>query len=359
MKTKNILLLALSAMAVFYAINLLTESNNSTYDNPFVVADTANVTRIFMVDKQNNSIDLKRVNGTWVLNDGEKPIKENVDILLKTLLKIEILNPVSKSAYNHKIKQLATNSVKVEVYQNTYRINLGGLKLFPYVDKTHVFYVGSPTANNQGTLMKSEDEDALFITHIPGFRGYLTERFSARHADWISHEIFAYNIMDIRKVRVEFPRKPNESYEIINEGSKSFKLIQLANNQEVAVYDTIRVLEELAAFNIVNYEALLDNMSEQQIDSLKNIFPVRIVSVETKLGNRKKLSMYYRPNFDKREDMNGKLFDHDMDRLYAIIEGMKHPVSVQFFVVDNISRPLSYLVHQENPLANLGNENSN
>lgn len=353
MKTKNILILALSLMAILYAINLLTETNNSTYDNPFVVADTANVTRIFMVDKQNSSIDLKRSNNTWVLNGTEKPIQENVDIILKTLLKIEILNPVSKSAYNQKVKQLATNSVKVEVYQNKHYINFWGLKLFPYVAKTHVFYVGSPTANNQGTLMKSEDDDALYITHIPGFRGYLTERFSARHADWVSHEIFSYNIRDIKRVRVEFPRKTYESYEITNIGSKSFKLTQIVNNQEVADFDTIRILEELAAFNLINYESLLDNMTDRQIDSLKSIFPVRIVTVETKLGNTKKLSMYYRPNFDNREGMNGEVFDHDMDRMYAIIEGMKHPVSVQFFVIDNISRPLSYFVHRENPLTNL------
>jgi hypothetical protein len=54
--------------------------------------------------------------------------------------------------------------------------------------------------------------------------------------------------------------------------------------------------------------------------------------------------MYYRPNTDKREDLNGKLFDHDMDRMYAFIDNQKYPVSVQFFVVDNISRPLSYFL---------------
>ena len=350
MKTKNILILALSIMAILYAINLVTENSNSTIENNFVIADTSTVERIFMVDKQNNTIDLERKNGIWTLNGNEKPIQENIDIILKTLLRIEVLNPVSKSAYNHSIKQLATNSVKVEVYQKVYRIDFGGIKLFQHLSKTRVFYVGGPTANNRGTLMKNDNEDVLYITHIPGFRGYLTERFTARRADWLSHQIFSYTIVNIKSVTIEYPRKSQESYEIINEGNRSFRLNQLLTNQNVAKYDTLRVLEQLAAFTNVNYESLLDNMTDQQIDSLHNVFPVRIVTLIDKLGNTRKLSMYYRPNFGKREDMNGNLFDHDMNRMYAFIDNDKYPVSVQYFVVDNISRPLSYIIHRESSM---------
>ena len=351
MKTKTILIIALAAMAVLYAINLITESSNTTYENNFAVADTSSVVQIFMVDKKNNQIDLKKQNGRWVLNDNDHPIQENVDIILKTLYKMEIQSPASKASFNFKVKQLATNSTKVEVYQNQYHVNIWGIKLFPFVDKTRVFYVGGPTANNQGTLMKSEDEDEIYIVYIPGFRGYLTERFSAKYADWISHEIFAYNIMDMKKVSIEFPRQSHNSYEIINQGDRSFKLIQLQSNQEVAAFDTLRVLEELAAFSRINYESLLDNMTDQQIDSLRKVFPVRIVTVETKLGTKRTLKMYYRPNFDNREGIDGKVFDHDMNRLYAFIDDQKHPVTVQYFVIDNISRPLSYILQTQKTVA--------
>jgi len=357
MKSKNIIILALSIMAILYAINLLTERNNSTFDNPFVVDDTASVQRIFMVDKKNNSVDLKRDGNRWVLNGTEKPIEDNVHIILKTLLSIEIKNPIAKSAYNNGITQLATNSVKVEVYQSKYRINFAGIKLFNHIEKTHVFYVGGPTADNMGTMMKAEGEDNIYITYIPGFRGYLTERFKAKRADWLSHEVFSYNIMDMKKVSVEFPRKAFESYEIINNGDRSFKLVQLINNQEVTNFDTLRVLEELAAFTLINYEQLLDNMTEETLDSIQQTLPVRIVTVETKLGTKRKLRMYYRPNFDNKEDMNGKLFEHDVDRLYGFIDNNKEPVTVQYFVIDNISRPLSFLVKAEKTLP-LNQENT-
>jgi hypothetical protein len=334
-------------MAIIYAINLLTEQNNSTIENHFVIYDTATVQRIFLADKQNNTIDLQRKNGVWTLNGTEKPIIDNINIILKTLHSIEVLNPVAKSAYNNGITQLASNSVKVEIYQTKYRIDFAGIKLFKHIAKTKVFYVGGPTANNMGTLMKSDDDDELYITHIPGFRGYLTERFKAKTSEWLSHEVFSYTIMDIQKLRVEFPQKPQESYEIINEGGRTFKLIQLMNSHEVTPFDTLRVLEELASFSKVNYEMLYDNISETRIDSIKQVLPARIVTVTTKLGKKKALSMYYRPNFDKREDMNGKLFEHDMDRMYAFIDDKRDAVSVQFFVIDNISRPLSFLVNSK------------
>ena len=346
MKSKTILILALSIMAVIYAVNLITMDRNGTVDNYFSIPDTASIQRIFMVDKENASVDLKRVNGRWVMNDKDEPIKENVDIILKTLLKIEVKNPVSKAAFNNEVKRMAANSVKVEVYQKVYRIDLLGLKLFPHIKKTKVFYVGGPTQNYQGTYMKPEDEDEIYITYIPGFKGYLTERFTARRADWLSHKIYSYSIMDMQKVKVEFPRNFQESYEIINKGDRTFKLIRLQDNSEVTDFDTVRVLEELAAFSNINYEVLLDNFGEDRLDSLKKVLPVRIVTVTDKIGQEHRMRMYYRPNTGELLDMNGKLFEHDMDRMYALVDGFEHPVSVQFFVVDNISRPLSYLINQ-------------
>ncbi len=346
MKTKNILILALAIMAILYAINLLTEKNNGSFENSFNIIDTASVERIFLVDKQNKQIDLQRKSGQWILNENELPIQENVQIILKTLLKIEIKRPVSKAAYNGALKTLAGKSVKVEIYQRVNRIDFWGIKLFPHLKKTRVFYVGGATRNYQGTFMKAEDDDEVYITYIPGFKGYLTERFTARRADWLSHKIFSYAIMDMAKVRVEFPRETNESYEIVNKGDRNFKLIQLQGNTEIPVYDTIHVLEELAAFTRINFEVLLDNMTDQKIDSIKSSYPVRIVTVTDKIGKEHKLTMYYRPNTEKKEDMNGKPFEHDMDRMYAITENQKYLVSVQFFVVDNISRPLSYFIKE-------------
>lgn len=348
MKTKNILILALSIMAILYAVSLLTQQKNSTIENPFNVLDTSTVERIFMVDKQNNQVDLQRKSGQWVLNSNELPIVENIDILLKTLLKIEIKNPVAKAAYDVDLKRLATKSVKVEVYQSKFRIDFWGIQLFPYSDKTRTFYVGGATQNYQGTYMKSEDNDEIYITNIPGFRGYLTERFTARRADWVSHKIYAYTIMDMHKVRVEFPRKAHESYEVTNRGDRSFTIKELQTNTTVTQYDTLRLLQELSAFTSINYEALLDEVSPERVDSIKSTLPVRIVTVTNKLGQEHKLSMYYRPNTGTILDMNGELFDHDVDRMYGFINNQSYPVSVQFFVVDNISRPLSYIVNNQN-----------
>jgi hypothetical protein len=348
MKTKTIIILALSLMAVIYAVNLVTMQSNSSIENYFSVIDTASIERIFMVDKENQQLDLQRKNGRWVMNGKETPIQENVQILLKTLLKIEVKRPVAKAAYDNELKRMAAKSVKVEVYQRVYRIDLFGLRLFPHVKRTKVFYVGGATQDFQGTFMKPEDEDDIYITYIPGFKGYLSERFTARRADWLSHKIFNYTIMDMAKVRVEFPRDIQESYEIVNQGNRTFKLIKLPQKVEVTAFDTVRVLEELAAFSNINYELLLDSWTDERIDSLKKILPVRMVSVTDKLGKKHRLTMYYRPNIDERMDIDGKLFDHDMDRMYAFIDDEHYPVSVQYFVIDNISRPLSYLINNTN-----------
>jgi len=263
-------------------------------------------------------------------------------------MKIQIKYPVSKASYNTSVKRLATNSVKVEIYLKKPLIDILGLKLFVKERLDKVYYVGGPTTDNKGTLMKSGDDDKIYVTNIPGFNGYLTERYSTKIADWQDHTVFSLIISDIKSVSVDFPQNPSESYSIINNGNRTFTIkLPQANNKEVEKYDTLRVLQMLSAFSSINYEALLDNMKPSTVDSLRNSIPFKTITVLTTSGNEMKLKMYHRPNFDGLLDVDGKPFPYDMDRMYGIIDDEPNPVTLQFFTVDNITRPLSYLINNQ------------
>jgi len=347
MRNKTKISIAISFGIIILAIVTLLNQKNSTINNDFLLSDTSRVVKIFMVNKQNESITLSKKGKDWLINEKEKAITENVNIILKTLMYIEIRQPVSRNSYNTMIKQLATNSVKVEIYEDSYIIDFGGIQLFPKVKKTKVFYVGSPTRNYKGTIMMMEGSDDIYVTYLPGFNGYLTERFSANYADWINHNIFKIPIRSILKVRVEFGDKPMQSYEIQNVGNRKFDVISLHTNMPLQSYDTTRVLEELASFRSINFEALLDGMPKRTLDSLVNSTPLRTVTLTTIDQQQVRIRMYHRPNFNDKVDFNGKHFPYDMDRMYALIDNIKHPVTVQFFVVDNITRTLDYLVGKE------------
>jgi len=349
MKRKNFILIAIVLIVGSFSLWLIQSNTNSTLSNDFVVSDTSTITKIFIADKNNNSITLSRTtNSGWRMKNGKRPIVGNVELLLRTFMNIQIKNPISKTAYNNAVKRLATNSVKVEIYSKKPLINLLGLKLFTKERLDKVYYVGGPTADNKGTLMKSGKDDEIYVTYIPGFNGYLTERYSPKVADWQNHTIFSLVIGDIKSVSVDFPQNPKGSYQIINNGNRTFTIkIPQKNYQEVESYDTLRVLQMLSSFNSINYETLLDDLKPSTVDSLTHAIPFKITTVETQSGEVLKLRMFQRPNLDGIADVDGKPFPYDMDRMYGIINEDTIPVTVQFFVVDNITRHLSYLINNQ------------
>lgn len=345
-------------LVLIFAVYSVTNFKDATFENEFVLYDTATVTRIFMVDKQNNSVELNKKGADWYLPENQKAINENVVEILKTLMQIEIKYEIPKSARKSTIKRLAGNNTKVEIYQNEPLFTVFGIDFFTKQRLTKVFFVGGPTMDSKGTLMKMDKSDKIYITFIPGFNGYLSERFSAKIADWKSHEIFNYTISQIGKVKVEFPETPSESYLIENINNTSFRLSSLMDNMPVNNYDTIRLLELLVSFNKVNYEAYLDNLPAERIDSLLKTSPFKIVTVTNKMGESKVLRLYRRFNIDAILDMNGEYFPYDVDRMYGFVSGIKAPVSVQYFVADNFTRTLGFLKGEEVKNLNLSTEKS-
>jgi len=102
----------------------------------------------------------KEAPGKWALNDSLSARQESVDRLLASMFRMTVQSPVSRASYNNVITNMATSSVKVEVYKIKPRINLfNAIKLFPREKLTKVFYVGEPTSDFLGTYMLMEGSD--------------------------------------------------------------------------------------------------------------------------------------------------------------------------------------------------------
>ena len=118
MNKKGILILTLAVLgAVAWWLN--TRSSATTLDVPlsdFAIADTAGVTRIYIVDQHKKSIDLRRTANGWTLNNDLIPQQQRVDLLLRTFKRIEVRSPVAKSAEAYTLREMAAGGKKVEIY---------------------------------------------------------------------------------------------------------------------------------------------------------------------------------------------------------------------------------------------------
>ena len=346
MKKNRRFIIAVTVLGVI-AIALVLTNSKSTFKrelSDFAVDDTSNVTKIFMSDKNNNSLTLTRVQpGKWLVNNKYSGSKANIELLLGTMLGLQVKETVPKAALEYVIKDLATISVKVEIYQWKNRINLFDfIRLFPQEKLTKVYYVGGPIQSNRGSYMIMEHSSVPFVVYLPGLRGFVTPIYSPIEKYWRDYSIFKKSIQQIESVRMEFPSDPENSFEIKNDANMNMRFISLADNQQVPMFDTLKVMNFLASFRNINFEALLNDMETHRKDSILATTPYCIISL-TDTNHTTQIIKTYRKGASPGEmDAIGKPAPYDMDRLYALVNDGKDFTSIQYFVFDKILRPKSF-----------------
>lgn len=347
MKKNNRITIIITALLVVIA-GLLIWNNRylSTIQgesSDFQVWDTASVTKVYLADRKNQESLLERQEQGWTLNGDYKAHSKQVQNLLTTLYKIRVKMPVSVASHDNIVKQLASQSTKVEVYQIVPSINLfDKIKLFYREKRTKVFYVGDATMDSSGTFMLKEGADKAYIVYIPSFRGFITTRFTANPDDWRDHTIFHENMADIQSVEIDFNEDPEGSFRIDNIGKHQYKLTRLSDNQELP-YDTLKVINLMSSFNDLRFEALFTNSMEQErIDSITGSPFVHYVVVTDKDGNKQDMKTFKKLVLNGVTDMGGELGDVDRDRMYALIEGGKDFVLIQNYVFDKVLHDVRY-----------------
>lgn len=318
----------------------------------FQVWDTATVTKFYLADRRNHESLLERQpDGTWMLNGTYKAHSKQVEALLSTLYKIRIKMPVSRASHDNIVKQLAVNSTKVEVYQTVPRINLfNRIKLFPHEKRTKVFYVGDATKDSSGTFMLKEGADKAYIVYIPGFRGFITTRFTAQPDDWRDHGIFSANMVDIQSVSVEFNREPQSSFIIENTGRHQYAMTRLIDKSPVA-FDTMKVINLMSSFGDLRFESLLNNIIEQKrIDSITHSPYLYRITLTKKDGTVTQMTTFEKLvtntsilEFEGLVDEEGNPYDPvDHDRIYGLVNDGKDFVLIQYYVFDKVLNPAEY-----------------
>ncbi len=347
MKKKNILIIIIILILGGIAVYLYFTRGNATFRNKlndFAIADTASITKIFLADKDNNTVLLKK-NGTgdWTLNNTNKARMSGVNMLLETFNKLVTKYPVPKKAHNGVMSRLAARSVKVEIYQMVYRVDIFGIKLFPREKLTKTYYVGDATPDNMGTFVLMDGADVPFVVQLLGLRGFIASRYSTQEKDWRDHTVFRTRLNDIRSIEVTIPAEPQNSYLITSENDE-IKMWQNQGTELVTHFDTLKLLNFMTAFNDLRYEALLNDIDPSRIDSISNSAPWFIISLVDTKGDTTIMKTFYKPNDSQQFDMEGKLYTVDIDRAYALVNDERDFVLIQYFVFDKILKPLPYFL---------------
>lgn len=337
------IILILAAIALYLFLSRGSGSFSGK-QNAFAVKDTASITKVFLADKNNNTILLeKKETGDWLLNKTYKARMSGVNMLLETFHDLVIKYPVPKNAHNNVISRLAVRSIKVEIYQQVYGIDIFGIRLFDHEKLTKTYFVGDATPDNMGTFMLMEGAEVPYVVQLLGLRGFVAPRYSTQEKDWRDHTVFRTRLNEISSIEVDMPGQPQNSYLIRNDNDE-LKMWQKQGNSPIVHFDTLKVLNFLAAFTDLRYEALLNDINAQRIDSITHSLPWYVFTLVNTKGDTTIMKTFYKPNDDKQLDMEGNLYVMDVDRAYALVNGDRDFVLIQYFVFDKILKPLSFFI---------------
>ncbi|MDD2191895.1 MAG: DUF4340 domain-containing protein [Bacteroidales bacterium] len=346
---KNLIIIGTIIVLTLIIAIVVSTQKTSTIAQNFHIEDTRKVVRIVMEDRDGYKSELTKANDSvWMVNNEFVAAPQMVKTLLETLRDMRVREPVAKSAHANIIKQLSARHVRIDIYSQSYYINLGFIKLFKKEKFEKTLYVGSQTMDNMGTYMLVKGTKNPCVVHIPNFRGYLSTRFDADPDDWKTHTIFKYHPSNIASIKVEIPSLEEESFEIYSEG-ETFHFRMLKDNKNLTSFDTIKVTSLISSFIDLSFERIEKNIPQVERDTIFAKSPSFIFTVKGKDGKTKSLRTYMKMNEDSwvsEHDKDNFYEIFDINRMYGIMDGSKDTLILQYFAFDNLLKPASYYFSQ-------------
>lgn len=320
---KILLIVLVIAIPLYYFVINKPWSTLSGELKDFAIKDTAAVTKIFLADKKGNQVLLQlNEQGRWMVNDKYKADITKINLLKATMAQVKVRNPLAESEFNTVVAMMASNAVKAEFYRNDELIK--------------AVYVGSQTPDNTGTFMMIEGASAPFVTHIPGFVGYLSPRFSTEAIRWKSKEVFTSPANQIDIISVGYPQETDQSFVIDNTGNTP---VLKNTNGEIIAADTGFLKYYLGSFTSLYFEGYVEDMKPIQNDSIKKSPVYCIMELKQKDGNKIRLEIH-RKGITRRSAVQineeGERPEFDIDKYLAFLNDEKDVVYIQDYVFRNV-----------------------
>jgi hypothetical protein len=342
---KNVL--AFILVLVLGGITLWLVKRNGTSTVPrelrdFAFSDTASITKIFMVDKANHQVTLKKIRtGEWTVNNKWKARNDGIFNLLFVVKNLSVKSMVGVQAQENVVKQLASGTVKIELYT--------GDKL------VKVYYVGGATPDNEGTYMLLSDPETKqnskrpFVMFVEGQTRYLTPVYNANEKEWRDRTALSYYPPDIRSVTLEFIQAKGTSWEVVQPSFNTFSVRYLKNHTNYPNMDTLAVKQYLSYFQGVSFESFTEDFNPLKKDSILQSPPQYVLTVSDKNKKTTEIRLFGMEPRREELDAHGKPEKFDLDHMYALINKDEFVIT-QFFAFGKVIPDIEYFAKKAVPV---------
>lgn len=327
-------LIALIGISVYVFKNKNKTSTIDLEASNFKTQDTASIDKIFLADKNGKTVTLERTNKGWQLNGQYNVRPDLITTLLYTMKMIEIKSPVSKASKENVLKIMVANSTKVEVYSRG--------------EKIKQYFVGHTTQDHLGTYMvltnleTGDNYEDPFITHIPGFEGYLSTRYSANYLDWKGTMVINYRPPQIKQIKLDLHEIPDSSFVI---DLFSMQRFGLKSGKGTALqFEEDKVKQYIAYFQNLSCEISLEK-KDRLIDSLTtSAKPFATLTITDRNEETNTCEFYHKQPVASKNAQYGVDYKYDPDRIFIRYNKGEDFALAQYFVFGKVLQTYGYFL---------------
>ncbi len=248
-------------------------SKKNSWDRDFAIENTASIGKVFMVRKTDGAvITLERRGKDWYVTnaiDGGTYYKANpnvVENLLEAMSGIRLKYIPPRAALDHIVKDLATRSIKVQVFDRNGQL-------------MKTWYVGGAPPDERGTYMIMEGAEQPYVMELPGLGGSVRGRYDIFKLDrWRDKTVLAFDPDRIEYVSIDYPKQRSKSFELKREGSRwALDPLYPTTPRRPGPPDEKEIRTFLAGFRQVYGETFLNEWDGR--DSIRQILPFAQITV--------------------------------------------------------------------------------
>ncbi len=317
-----VILLGLCAMSYFFVF----KKSTTTFDKQataFSIANPDVIDKVIITEHDGQKAELiKQASDKWAINGRYYARPDAMNVMFNTLKRVRVNYPLPQSAEENVKEDFEKRPKKVEIFSEGKRLKS--------------ILMSGYTNDQKGTYMRLEDNDQIYVTHLPGFDGYLQRRFFTNIEEWRTREAFDFAKDDIQKVRIDYYEEPKKSFEI------QAKDLQVTSPKSVAQkgqVNSIFATAFLKSFENVNVEAFKNDFSIK--DSILQQTPICKITVTPNNDQQKDITIYRAFLTERSKQMfddKGNPLKYDADRYYAILNEGRDFAVIQDYVFGKLMK---------------------
>lgn len=273
-------------------------------DRNFKVEDTDAIHKIFIAQRAGETVTLERKDGYWMYNGKYRALPNSVDNLMRAFREMQMQYIPPAKAAPAIIRDLATQGIKVELYDAEN-------------NKLKAYYIGGATVDERGTYAIMEGAEQPYVIHLPTWEGNLRFRFNLAGDRWRDKSIFAQEVDDIASVSIEYPKQKNNSFRVekTEEGYTIDPFYDITPTIKRSLSQG-RVEGFLTNFKQVIAEAFENEHKHR--DSILQSIPFSIITLKDKDGLEKRFQFFPIQFQTTEEDASGTPITREQVERYFV-----------------------------------------